>query len=681
MKKYLLAFLFICSTVFGAAFIGAGSGTQADPYVITNYNELCSFSSCDNANKMNGYWRLDTDIDASASTSLNGGTGWMPVGDYSFQDFYGHFDGNFHKITGIYINRTITNTRIMAYGFFGQVGGGAVISNLGLENISITIRNNTYDPANTRLFVGGFVGNNYGNITNCYVTGSLNGSLNNTGGDEWLKEGGFTSQLGYSNQAIVNCYSAVAVTGICPGTVRELGGFAGGTTIVGTLTGCYYDSAVCGVPINSIANPKTTQDMKKRVTFAGWDFSEIWDITENVTYPYYKHDCTVPEVIGLSQVQATANLEASEFIAGTITSEYHNTIPAGNVISQSVTGDTDCGATVDLVISLGKPAVPNIIGMNLQDATLAITANSLFSVGDVAYQISDTVEQGLIISQNPVAGTKANLGSGINYVLSLGPAGLKAWYKCDENADSATVKDTTGTQDGSFEGGIGSQNYTSAKHVKGIVGTGAFKFNGTDTIRIPNNAALNFGNDSFSVCFWIKFDSVKTPLPQFFINKEENQIGWGVEFWDMGQGIVGMSMDYETQDSGWASATRCCLNDGRWHFIAFSIYRHNTAYPSAWSYTDGRPDKFKAELSGDELPLDTTCDVIIGQGFTDGTMIDDIRIYNKSLTASEVLNIYNETRGRTVKGSIYGTKPQSIYNNGSIFNNIVKSIFGGQKND
>ena len=116
------------------------------------------------------------------------GEGWIPIGTFKNgvdKKFAGTFNGNGHKITGLYINRPDANYQ----GLFGFVTG--VIKNIGVEGVDVTGNNDT----------GGLVGYNVmGTISNCYVTGKVSGG-DNTGG---------LAGLGVE---VANCYTDVNVTG------------------------------------------------------------------------------------------------------------------------------------------------------------------------------------------------------------------------------------------------------------------------------------------------------------------------------------------------------------------------------------------------------------------------------------------------------------------------------------
>ena len=63
--------------------------------------------------------------------------------------------------------------------------------------------------------------------------------------------------------------------------------------------------------------------------------------------------------------------------------------------------------------------VPKLVGQQFSKAMLAITANGL-AIGDVKEEYSDTVEEGIVISQSISENTSVALNTKINLVVSLG---------------------------------------------------------------------------------------------------------------------------------------------------------------------------------------------------------------------------------------------------------------------
>lgn len=107
-----------------AASFSGGSGTDDDPWKISNGSELAYLASLVNSNgsaTYNQYYILTADIDL-------GGREWTGIGNQNDagKAFKGKFDGNGKVITGFAINEE----RDYTPGLFGQLNAGAVVKNL-----------------------------------------------------------------------------------------------------------------------------------------------------------------------------------------------------------------------------------------------------------------------------------------------------------------------------------------------------------------------------------------------------------------------------------------------------------------------------------------------------------------------------------------------------------------------
>jgi len=130
-------------------------------------------------NHLNEYrnYRLVNDIDLTEFLSHTD-EGWLPIGGWGVGAFVGRFDGNGHKITGLWVNRP----RKDAVGLFGYADD-AVIENLRVETSGEGVRG--------EVSTGGIVGNiRSGTIKNCNVSGRVfaesfaGGLIGYSGGDE-----------------------------------------------------------------------------------------------------------------------------------------------------------------------------------------------------------------------------------------------------------------------------------------------------------------------------------------------------------------------------------------------------------------------------------------------------------------------------------------------------------------
>jgi serine/threonine-protein kinase len=149
----------------------------------------------------------------------------------------------------------------------------------------------------------------------------------------------------------------------------------------------------------------------------------------------------VPNIVGKTDVNANKAITSIDNLkVGTVTTAYSNTVAAGKVISQSPTAGTAVmiGSSVDYKKSLGKPIMPNVVGMAAADANTAITSVDNLKVGTVITEYSNTVAEGRVISQNPAASKAVTVGSKVKYIKSLGkPIVPNIVGKTEVNANKA----------------------------------------------------------------------------------------------------------------------------------------------------------------------------------------------------------------------------------------------------
>ena len=194
--------LLVGLSIFGqTATAPSGLGTSGSPYQITTLNNLYWITQNSSEWASGKYYEQTADIDASSTSTWDGGAGFSPIGNTS-TNFAASYDGQNHVISGINIVRSTTDYQ----GLFGFVSGGS-IGNLGVTGVNITGQN----------FTGALVGKlAAATVTNCHSTGSLIGHIDS---------GGLVGENA-AGSSIVKCYSKVAVTASGSGAER-LGGLVG----------------------------------------------------------------------------------------------------------------------------------------------------------------------------------------------------------------------------------------------------------------------------------------------------------------------------------------------------------------------------------------------------------------------------------------------------------------------
>ena len=253
MKRLLTsAAMFLCSLLTFAQFTGSGSGTESDPYKITNpylLNQLRSY-----LNQEGVYFKLMSDIDLTEYLEDEKPLeGWQPVGNASSAAFKGILDGNGKKISGLWINRSTTDN----VGLFGYTSG-ATIKNLNIEATTIKGKNNVggisgYSESTTingvsfsgkiegGSNIGGFVGSSGDNMV----------LSTNTSTTEISASGDYVGGLIGKN----DCYGNLSISDCNVNNGRISGNnYVGGTCggIVGnhyysnTISTCYVHAEITG---------------------------------------------------------------------------------------------------------------------------------------------------------------------------------------------------------------------------------------------------------------------------------------------------------------------------------------------------------------------------------------------------------------------------------------------------
>ena len=184
-------------------------------YTVYNADGLLNVAELVNGGKTYINITLTADIDLT-------GKDWTPIGTDYNNSYTGTFDGGGHTIKGL----TVTTNDQYA-GLFGDLGEAGTVKNVVMEGVQIT---NNHGSG----YAGGVVGNSWGTIENCSVSGSVSGTM---------RVGGVVGNQWYGS--ITGCSSSATVKGM-----GDVGGVAGDTNAGATLTACYATGNVT-LEINS----------------------------------------------------------------------------------------------------------------------------------------------------------------------------------------------------------------------------------------------------------------------------------------------------------------------------------------------------------------------------------------------------------------------------------------------
>jgi len=130
-----------------------------------------------------------------------------------------------------------------------------------------------------------------------------------------------------------------------------------------------------------------------------------------------------PGLVSSAADAAAATLQTAGLQLGTRTDAFSETVAAGTVISQDPAPGTSLkrNTVVTITVSKGRQPVPvtDLTGKPADEARRALTAAGL-KVGEGPAVNSDTVPNGLIVSQTPATGTLFK-GDTVTIVISKGP--------------------------------------------------------------------------------------------------------------------------------------------------------------------------------------------------------------------------------------------------------------------
>ena len=322
----------------------AVDGSEEHPIPIYNAEQLIALATCHNsaaqyyynsddgiiqtANPGTGHgflirgnngsihYKLMADIDLNPNKDVagcdgvdNGFVEWSPIG-VTGKVFYAQFDGNYHIISGVYVNKPTQSQK----GFFGMMTSNSSVKNLGIVNSYISgkddvggIVGSLTNATVTHCFVdatvvgsrhcGGVVGysqaaEGFSRIDTCYAAGSVSSFSDHVGG----VVGG--SKATY----VTSCYSSVVVNYTAPNQIGGILGYDDGGSVV---VNSYYDRQMC--PANTpYGVGKWTNDMVQ----------SFWtDLGENYLFAYAgTNDDYYPSLKGFSQTNMSVRLSTLPII-------------------------------------------------------------------------------------------------------------------------------------------------------------------------------------------------------------------------------------------------------------------------------------------------------------------------------------------------------------------------------
>lgn len=231
--------------------------------------------------------------------------------------------------------------------------------------------------------------------------------------------------------------------------------------------------------------------------------------------------------------------------------------------------------------------------------------------------------------------------------------GLWSRWPFSEGAGSVTADTTNLTVSGTLAGG--------ATWTERFTGQNALSFSGTGQfVSMGDAAALDLGEESFSVAFWVKYaDAPSSGNTMRIVSKGNTNWGTGyfVGIRENGKLASGIGTASGTQANALLFRTTGTFNNNEWRHVAV-VYNRTAA--TARIYVDGEAQELEKEAgtggtaSGPTLSYTgleglsasgtgSSFSVASSNGTNDffGGAVDDVRIYRKALSGAAVDNLRN----------------------------------------
>jgi len=229
-----------------------------------------------------------------------------------------------------------------------------------------------------------------------------------------------------------------------------------------------------------------------------------------------------------------------------------------------------------------------------------------------------------------------------------------AWWKMDDNTANTTVEDSIGGYDGTFTD-VGGDPNTDAHTTPGVSGitSPSLIFDGVDDY-VPTTDDILGGMTSMSLSLWFNNSSLvaNSTICAQYVGAGNRTLwvrnnatsGLSIQLWDSAGGDAGIGIAGFIETSTW------------YHLV---ITYDGT---EAFSYIDTILKNSDNTIAS---PLDTcTDDFTIGSKRSGSAAnvfngdIDDVRIFNRVITADEIAALYNEGKGsRLCEPRIIGPYP------------------------
>ena len=205
---------------------------------------------------------------------------------------------------------------------------------------------------------------------------------------------------------------------------------------------------------------------------------------------------------------------------------------------------------------------------------------------------------------------------------------------------------------------------------QGGMSGGAYTYNGTnDYVDMGDQDSLDFGTSDFTLSAWIKTTSSASPM---IIAGKYN--AFPLYNISMDSGVFNARIAYDV-DNSYFSSDGSAINNGAWHYVVAVFSRSG----NMTRYVDGSVYGSAIDISGMQgMNIDNSntfrVGATVGQYFAGS--IDEVHVYNRALTATEITAYYNAyttpgTSAYTTSSMDLSAKPVNIADHDSDTTTVI----------
>jgi len=169
----------------------------------------------------------------------------------------------------------------------------------------------------------------------------------------------------------------------------------------------------------------------------------------------------------------------------------------------------------------------------------------------------------------------------------------------------------------------------------------SLRFDGSNNVTVPNNAALNFGEGNFTLSAWIKLKDYTANTVQAIIYRQSGSVRYYLSFRGDSNDKIQAAIDGDAGSNYDINSAENAISDNNWHHVVATIDRGVNNHKI---YIDG-VQSGSTSTGGTSGSINPNIDLMIGSNNASASYFDgeikDVRIHNRVLEDTEVAAAYN----------------------------------------